>query len=530
MDDVQYLLTNAREESYLFLCDSRLRNKDVFPSPSNYEIEFSSPFKNVFSLDLIDATVPRTEYNVEEGRNTLVYVMGQPPTAAQVSQKIWPEPSSLRTVVVTPGDYTLPHLLNALNQAFLDVQALSGDVYALSIEPATNPPDISNKIRFTCGTPFTLVMNASSMRNILGFGEPVQNTALEVDGTYGAVEGWISTSSVANDLFCSLSRASGQAPSLVAPVPVTANEAVYPGRSLRQYFVAGTSGTPLSAELYVKRVNGSTVSQVQVTVLVASTGAQVASGTATWSRNFLTDVETWTCETLSATATLVAGTEYVFEVSASAGTSASHVAVMRAMANVVLPGTQRRGDVRVFINGVETPIAELDDDLCVGLEVETSQHHLVSPGLVNLTGEPYVMVRCEEIEKHMFRDRALEKYHAGLGMVKLATYGFTDQRFDFVSFPPRRFHPLGKLAKLTIKIERPDGSMYNARGVDHTMLIVLRYYSVPESTVPPQPILNPAYTPQLHRYLADTRWAEEDAEEYFWNAPPEAMEHYRYRR
>ena len=519
MDDVQHLLEHGKEESYLFLCDSRLRDLDVFPTPSEYEVTFASPFRNVFSIDLIDATVPRTEYNIDAGRNTLTYALAHPLTATADDVNFL---AAVRTATVDPGDYTLPHLVEALNTALGSVAEARGDAYALAVQPASNPTDISNKVRFTCGKEFTLLMATSGLRSILGFGDPVKSSTVSaIDRTYANAPQWSSTLTTGAGLFLSVHTDTGTQRTLESPVPVMAAEGVYPGRTLRQYFVCETSGAPLTVTMYVKRVSGSSNEELTVRVVTTPSGPSlpalvVAQGTAVWKDNFLQDQEVWEAEmTAEGTAEVLEGSEYFIEIVAASGSEASHLGVMRARANILLPGGGRRGDVRTYDGTTETSIPEIDEDLCISLDVGSSRHHMVSPGLVNLTGEPYVLVRCPEVEQFMYRDRAYERYHAGLGMVKLATYGYADQRFDFVSFPPRRFHARGKFPKLTIRIEKPDGSLYNARGVDHTLLIVLRYYTEKNDTERAPSMLNPRYMPELHRYLPEQKWAEEEDEEYF---------------
>jgi hypothetical protein len=108
--------------------------------------------------------------------------------------------------------------------------------------------------------------------------------------------------------------------------------------------------------------------------------------------------------------------------------------------------------------------------------LNNGQYAIVPPGMVNLSGSRYVLVRCAEIEMHMYQDRSYEDHHAGLGMVRMGPRGYQASRFDFISFPPSIFHPIERISQLTFRIERPDGSLYKTRGVDHTLLFLVRYY------------------------------------------------------
>jgi hypothetical protein len=63
---------------------------------------------------------------------------------------------------------------------------------------------------------------------------------------------------------------------------------------------------------------------------------------------------------------------------------------------------------------------------------------------------------------------------------------------------------------MRIRIERPDGTLYDAHGIDHTLTFVLRYYTAPAATMPKDSILNPAYNPDIRQYLVEDRWKREE--------------------
>ena len=71
IEDINYLKANSIKQSYTFLIDSSLRDKSLYPKPSEYTIEFSEPFKNVIGIEVLDVTIPKTMYNIDYNNNKL---------------------------------------------------------------------------------------------------------------------------------------------------------------------------------------------------------------------------------------------------------------------------------------------------------------------------------------------------------------------------------------------------------------------------------------------------------------------------
>lgn len=530
MDDVQYLVDHAKEESYLFVVDSRQRDTAVHPSPSEYSVTFNSPFRNVFGMDLLDATVARAEYIVDTNTRTLDYALGQPASLDDWAAGAWTA-GRRRTVTLDPGDYNLPQFVEHLNAKLESTAAAAGEAF-LRCAPLTNPSEISNRVVLTCAQPFVVLAGTSTLRHTLGYGDPVTTAGA---AEYAAVPGWsVNRTGGASDVF--LSRPSDfqdadPLAALLGPVPaasLTQLEPVYGSRVVRQRFVSAADGPPASVQAYVVAV-GAAPPTLAVAVRRVADDAVIASGALALPPGDQDDV--YAAETVALTAAseevLAAGQAYYVEFGAAGGAGGpdDYVGVYYNEDNLPVAGAGR------FIE-VDGQPAHPGFNLCCDLSAASRGHALVSPGLVNLSGPRYVNIRCPEVESHMFRDRVNEACHAGLGMVKLRGYGFREQRYDFVSFPPRRFHPVGRLSRLTFRLERPDGTLYDSHGVDHTLVLVLRYYSLPETAAPagqaaagqvaptgptaapgqvaPGPYsLNRRYTPDLRRYMIDNRWAEE---------------------
>ena len=127
--------------------------------------------------------------------------------------------------------------------------------------------------------------------------------------------------------------------------------------------------------------------------------------------------------------------------------------------------------------------------------VTSKDNSLTSPGLINLAGPPYVVVRCPELETLVQHDRHFEKWNPGIGMVKFVCYGLTCEP-NFTPYPLDLGRvPLARLGSLTIRLEKPDGSLYDTGGLDHALLVRLHWIDAPLVTTSMPPQLNPDYSP-----------------------------------
>lgn len=528
MDDVAYLQKHAVPETYLFVADSSSRNRDAFPTPSEYELEFALPFRNVVGLDLVDVAIARTEYLVDAGSNVLEYALGTPPSAAGASA--WYESGQrerVRRVVVPPGDYNLPQLIEALSAAMAAPQkwdapgnrwvSFAVAENTLRATELTTPSEISNKLTVRCAEAFTVFGGTSTLRGVIGLGNRINttDTALNAAGVmcdpstgderFAPPPGWLASSpSTGGDTFCSFEKVDEAAAVQVlqGSVPVDSSVAVTSTDRVRQYFTPDTTGPPRSVAVFA-RGTGTLAASIS-----SATGTAIASGSVA-----VTTTETNThvpfVVQFTTSEKLVAGTSYRVEFSCSSGS----VSVFHEVTNLSIDTSKTY--VKLYNGTAETsPGWAADDIVCCDVGIAVSGHFVVSPGLVNLSGARYLSVRCVEIEQHMYRDRAYERYHAGLGIVKMSGYGFREQRFDFVSFPHRTFHAIGKLSKLTIRLERPDGSLWNSHGVDHTLTLIVRYLTIPPAAEASSTLLNPAYTPDLRRYLTREKWLREEEDSY----------------
>ena len=75
IEDVDYMKQNSIKENYTFIVDSKFRNQEEYPDPNNYVVNFDIPFKNVFGIEILDVSIPKTMYNIDNDTNKLyIYI------------------------------------------------------------------------------------------------------------------------------------------------------------------------------------------------------------------------------------------------------------------------------------------------------------------------------------------------------------------------------------------------------------------------------------------------------------------------
>jgi len=529
--------------------DSSMRDTNAYPTPSEYYIPFPQPFKNVVGVSIVDASIPRTEYSVESGRNVLAYAPGLYTSYADALSS-----NTLVEVAVPPGDYNTATLVQALN-AVLKSTALSKNHAPLQLKANSTPVELTNRISLTRSEPFTVFMGSSSIRHVLGFGTPA--TALGTNVNWDGTLRFTTDTNLANDTFVSVPTTKQRSLTYVGPVPIETSEyAVSAVDGIRQTFTAETSGLLYSVKVRGTGLEGTTITGSIVDVnqdatvqafscTVDDTGVWTAvldaqtskvdiqkveyvaghvvftssdphgldagdiitvDGATTWNLNgqwVLTGVTTTTFTvladipsvrlgsgTVSASKELVEGKEYAIVIDA-----VDDVSVYRALAFRDVVGTLTAGDSTYP-----------EDALSVDVMVTQVGYSVDAPGQVNLTGERYVVIRSPEIEQHTHRDLvAFNRMTPGLGLVKLGgnAGGYRDERMNFSSFTPPEFHPIGKMHGMSIRLETGQQRVYNAHGIDHTLLVSITMLTSGIPTSIPR-TLYPDYEPNNVKMIQKT--------------------------
>ena len=325
MDDLDYLRSHGETQSFVFMIDSKNRDKHAYPTPAEYVVPFVHPFTNVVGLEVLEASVPRTNYNVDDDTCTLTCFENGGP-AVQIT--------------VPTGDYDILQLCQAITQL------LAAAGLRVSVAPTTNPPEIRSTVTFAGPLPFVLDMSTSTMSEVLGFDAYAQPGTTDYATVFAAVG----------------------------------------------------------------------------------------------SNNFL-------------------------------------------------------------FGSIPTPNAASN----------SKKHTLVAPGIYSLVGERYILLRCQEVEQS--RAAVSDNYSQGIAKFRLGVVGYSHTSMDYVNGGTRAFHPIGRLSRLTIRFERPDGSLYNFRGVNHTLTLVLRYLAPRREVAPVRSSLNPNFDGNVFEWPRTDQEREGDSDD-----------------
>lgn len=101
-DDVQkeideYHKKRKIEKDYYILVDSRDRNYETHPDSNNYEIELDTTFKDVLEIELLSASIPKSEYNINGSNNTIHFDVGGTEYTAELAVGTYTSLSTLLT-------------------------------------------------------------------------------------------------------------------------------------------------------------------------------------------------------------------------------------------------------------------------------------------------------------------------------------------------------------------------------------------------------------------------------------------------
>lgn len=340
IEDIDYLKKNSIKQSYTILIDSGDRDRNIYPEPQEYVINFEQPFRNVIGIEVIDASIPRTMYSIDMYNCTLVYYIGSDNDDIIINgfNSSNYNINKFKTFTMPLGDYSLQTFIPTFNNIMTDLQ----------IESVSNPPELTNLITFTCSNPFILNMYESTMSETLGF------------------------------------------------------------------------------DTYIKKNNNDYYTYIQ-----------------------------------------------------------------------------KYNNNKIF--------SKLYHSIH---NIKRNNYTVTSPGMVYFIGDKYVILRCPEIEDHLYSSLSYSKHNLGIAKFRVNSLGYNDGALIITKMPVREFHPIGKLNNIHLIFQTNNGMPYDFKGINHNIVFAIYYYEPTISKIENfNSILNPNYKPNYNDYLYTTEEQDDDDDE-----------------
>jgi len=555
IEDIDYLKAHSVKQNYVFLVDSKDRDRSTHPTPSEYVVRFPTPFQNIVGMEVLEATIPRTMYNIDVANNTIRFCI------YNTSDGSVPDAPSFTTVEVPIGDYSIQTLLPALNAVMVAsvLQDSEGAVSAgITVSSLSSPPDVRNTLVLTCPYSFIIDMEMSTIAEALGFdlhstgdAARINISATRTPGAFIApvsgivfVEGGGQVMNGGRQVFeVGVGRsyewrgATGTTGSITIRSPrlYASTDREWPSRGPDILVFQGPRGVLRSQPISNLKWAAQRWTAPYDAFFVGLDVALASSSTS------IDDFVLWEVRSNASGSpgtVMATGQLAISSVDGSFSDATVNATVsVNVYANqdywIIVYNNDNLKPVSVFYNDVSSSAANgtttfLKSDagaagpwvpaadtanifyhMSMRVRIAEAFHRLEAPGIVSLVGERYVTLRCPEIEDNMVRSLSVGRHTLGLAKLRLGVIGYSENRLDFNKVALREFHPIGKLTKLTLRFERPGGDLYDFKGVNHTIIFAFHYYEPKQTERFERSLLNGNYTGDILAYVRE----EDDQED-----------------
>lgn len=452
--DVSHIQRTCGKDSFVALVDSTNRDKTAYPSPSEYAIDFNEPIRLVYGLSILDAMIPNTMYMVDEHNHRFCV-----------------------SFIKTP-DTTTSEL-----QTTLDTLTASDTCNACLTRALSSPGPVSFNALF-CALPSSSAAIEAAATRASEFGPVLPSLAADRTLLFYAKQAPINSAAARAARETGLLLSADAAAGLVTYVQQSFTDEVLPDA------VWDTPGVVMlethclilpSGNYFFSSLSSSTASLSLPSMLASSVNGPSGQDL------IITGDEGGRKYTLATSAPMIIHL-----------TPSTFSPVLGLDSVGAGSGTF---DVLKVGRSIQSVITKYD--------ATRDRQVIVPPGIVNLSGIAYIVLRCREIEDSIFRSNQFGKQ--GLGVFKLAggVNDVTHLRFDFATFLRKPFHPISKLSRLTFRFERPDGQLYDFKGVNHMFVLSINFFAPESKTGFDAFTLNPSYTPDYMEYAVRQMMLEE---------------------
>jgi hypothetical protein len=464
IDDVDYLYENSEKDNNIIFVDSEKRDYTIWPTPSEYSITLDQPFRNVFSVEIIDASITTTMYNVDIYQNDLWVTT----VKIQPNSTIDPIPyiNELSTSVY------FAELFDSATQNYL----------LIASENQVSSYDINN-INYT----------NSNTDYRLGIRYSISNIPI------------VKQTNQSSDEYIFFNYQSKK----YAIKNIPSNAAIIEIINEQNYNMILNTNNEYDIVYYKYKFISPTIFSVIETT--SSYWVKISNYRATL------DIGNYDIASFRfALNDLLNDATNVFITPSGLTDTLKAQFIYSSVDLLLINGKPNKLDNILGFNLLPVNTATSYTSIKIGtnynvfmgsFDVVDQVYSLTSPGMVNLGGYRYLILRCPEIEDYLYASHAYTKNSLGIGMFKLAAskYEITNLRWDFVTLIKKPIHPISKLTKLTFRFEIPDGRLYDFKGLNHQFMIAIKFYSPTRKEKFKKSILNPNYNGNLIEYIANNK-------------------------
>lgn len=468
IEDIEYLKENCEKDSAVVYIDSNNRDRRFHPDPENYTISFNQPYKLITGFDVLDASIPTTMWNVDRYNGTLAITVTNVPASEQNRQLAEVYFDELRECKLFSRLFERAHNIHTLSENF--VLTVTEQVYTQrSVIPSPAATQyflyvrrrlLNTDIRVApknIGIESVHVFEYRGVRYYTALSNAIWINIIE-DGNYHLV---------AN---------SEELVDLVYFEEVNVTEAVYTSILNTQAFLAHVQN-------YYKQIS---LGNYDLTTLKTELNS------------------VWNFFDVSFESTTLPDRKQGIYFLRSAGYLVINANIGRLIRQLGFDTLPKQIESNLYSM---TSVQDNTKLFAGNYNSESIAYILQAPGIVNLLGNRYLILRCKEIEDHLLGSYSYMKHTPGIGLFKLASSynDVTHLRFDFVNLVRKPFHPIGKLSKLSIRFETQEGDLYDFKGVNHQLLFVIKFLAPTQKINFDKYILNPNYDANYMRYMSNNR-------------------------
>lgn len=472
IDDVDFLKENSEKDSVVIFIDSQKRDYSRYPTPSEYTIVFDQPFRNVYSVEILDASIPTVMYTIDIYSNQLYFAMMSKSEACVLVASIVANELSFSKTFSELFESSHPNSFLVCNEAqlsqYLQLNTLphfipdSTTNIAIRYVKENNLIELANNqsshdyFFFTFENMFYCILNIPSNQHVIDIIQD-GNFFLEVNSlnTYDIV--YFIFITVSNDIFNQIQNA-GNYWFLCQNIRYSVEIGNYDITTLKSKL-----NIDLNLQYGITVSTNGNNDSFQGKFVFYSTDLLMINGSIRQLDNIIGfDMYPQTNDNGDYFPMIVGSNKQVFK--------------------------------SVFING---------------------QYEMTPPGIVNLRGERYLILRCKEMEDMMYGSFAYDSCTPGIGLFKLESGQNlnTNLRWDFITLSRKPMHPIGKLTRMSFRFEMRDGNLYDFKTVNHQFLLAIKYYNPTSKEKFRKSTLNPNYIPNLIEYKFSNPPNQDEEEE-----------------